>query len=158
MPKPKRVPRQAVDLGTPEAIRKRLERLGAPLPGWPLPDTTAAESLLGVLLWRGALGADYDDARRLHSAGVSFCGWWVRAHPKTFTQGTLGRLQAGSLTEVDAEGAEAALGAVKALLPRVHYDAVVNAAVYQRIPRWVEDLRAGLRAVDAWQMGARRAA
>ena len=146
--------RPEVDLGTPELRLKRLQALGTPRQNWPVPDLAAAESALGVLLWQGFLHEDYQQAKRMHDAGVTFCGWWVLTYPKTFTQGTLGRFQPGGSAEVDRETAEANLKSASAFLAkeRAVLDAVINTAVYQRINvRHMEKLRAGLCRLMEWR-------
>jgi hypothetical protein len=154
-----RLNRPLVDLGTPELRAKRKAALGAQRPGWPAPDESAAENALGVLLWQGFLHAQYDQAKRMHDAGVAFCGWWVLVYPKTFTQGTLGRLQPGGSTDVDVDTAEAMLKAAGAMLGKERgvLDAVVNTCVYQRINiRQMEKLRAGLCRLVEWRRAERR--
>jgi len=149
-----------VDLGTPELQMKRLAARGHQRPGWPAPDPAACENALGVLLWHGLLHADYAQAKRMHDAGVMFAGWWVVAHPGTFTQGTLGRLQPGGATAVDTAAAEANVKAAGAYLAkdRAQLDAVINTCVYQRIsPRSMEKLRGGLCRLMAWRKGRGRA-
>lgn len=145
----------AIDLGTDELRARRLKALGAQRPGWPQPDLSSSESALGILLWQGFLHGTYDQARKMHNAGVQFASWWVLVHPKTFTQGTLGRFVAGSSTEVDAGVAENHLRASSAFLSkdRAILDAVINAAVYQRINlRQMEKLRTGLcRLIEYWR-------
>lgn len=156
-------PRQSrplVDLGTPEAIRRRLDSLAGHrrTPGWPEPDLTHAEAAIGRLLWNGYLGADYQQARRRYEAGVSFMGWWVVVHPMTFSATTLGRLQPGGGTAPDTTEAELRLRLVKATLARRGWDAVVNACVYQRHAA-IDALVAGLDALIGLEreVGVRRA-
>ena len=150
--------RPKYDLGTPELIRKRLMALGPRREGWPDPDAAAAESALGVLLWQGQLHDRYDQAKRLHDAGVSFAGWWTLVHPKSHAQGTLGQFQPkGSTEEVDTGEAEAMLRsaseALKAIGPRVLH-AVINVAVYQAMENRARDkLRAGLNRLADWLRG-----
>jgi hypothetical protein len=151
--------RPSVDLGTPELQMKRLRLLGAPRPHWPAPDAAATENALGVLLWQGILHSEYEHAKRMHDAGVMFCGWWVLVYPKTFTQGTLGRFQPGGSSLVDVETAESNLKSASAFLgkERAVLDAVINTCVYQRINlRQMEKLRAGLCRLMEWQRRARR--
>jgi hypothetical protein len=141
---------------------KRLAALyvsGTPRPHWPTPDPTAAESALGVLLWQGFLDGDYLKAKRMHDAGVMFAGWWVLVHPKTFTQGTLGRFQPGQSGDADVEAAETNLKAVSATLAfdRAVLDAVINTAVYQRINlRQMDKLRTGLQRLVEWRQQKNR--
>jgi hypothetical protein len=115
---------------------------------------------LGVLLWQGFLHDEYVKAKRMHDAGVTFAGWWVLVHPKTFMQGTLGRFQPGGSSDADLELAEKNLKATSALLARDRavLDAVINAAVYQRINlRQMEKLRAGLCRLVEWKRAQSRA-
>jgi len=147
-----------VDLGTPELQAKRRATLGAASAatraGWPSPDLAAAENLLGVLLWQGFLHARYDQAKRMHDAGVMFAGWWVLVHPKTFAQGTLGRFLPGGSSVVDLEDAEANLRDASAYIgkDRQVLDAVINACVYQRADfRRMEKLRTGLCMLMEWK-------
>jgi hypothetical protein len=149
--------RPDVDLGTPELQMKRLAALqseGPRRPNWPKIDTNAAESALGVLLWQGFLHDEYTKAKRMHDAGITFAGWWVLVHPKTFMQGTLGRFQPGGSSNADHEEAEANLKAASSFLARDRavLDAVVNTAVYQRINlRQMEKLRTGLCRLMEWK-------
>ncbi len=148
-----------LDLGTPELRKKRLAAVGAPRPNWPPPDPAAAENTLGRLLWHGYLHGDYEQAKRMHDAGVAFCGWWVLVYPKTFALGTLGRFAAGGSTVVDVEAAEANLKAACAYIgkERAVLDAVINACVYQRVNlRHMEKLRAGLCRLIEWRERGRR--
>jgi len=150
--------RPRIDLGTPELQLKRLAAVGPSRPGWPAPDIAAAESALGVLLWQGFLHGDYAQAKRMHDAGVTFCGWWVLVHPKTFTQGTLGRFQPGGSTVIDAETAEANLKAACTFLARdrAQLDAVINTCVYQRMNlKRIDRLRGGLCRLLEWLKRAR---
>ncbi len=152
--------RPDVDLCTPELRAKRQAALGAPRPNWPAPDPNASESTLDILLWQGFLHGEYEQDKGMHDAGVSFCGWWVLVHPKTFTQGTLGRFAAGGSTVVDAEAAEANLKSTSAYLgnDRAVLYAVINTAVYQRVNlRQMEKLRTGLCRLIAWQKQGKRA-
>lgn len=146
------------DLGTPELIARRAAALGPQREGWPMPDQSAAESALGILMWQGQLDAKYERAKRLHDAGVTFAGWWVLVHPKTHAQGTLGQFQPkGSTEEIDTGEAEACLRAasehLKKLGPRVlHY--VIDTAVYQSMEnRGRDKLRSGLGALIQWLRG-----
>ncbi len=151
--------RPEVDLGTPELRMKRLAALGAPRPNWPAPDPNAAENVLGILLWQGFLHGTYEQSKRMHDAGVAFCGWWVLVHPKTYTQGTLGRFAAGGSTVVDAEAAEANLKSASAYIgkERAVLDAVINTCVYQRVNlRNTEKLRTGLCRLVEWRKQGRR--
>ena len=138
---------------------KRLAALGAPRPNWPAPDPNAAENVLGILLWQGFLHGTYEQSKRMHDAGVAFCGWWVLVHPKTYTQGTLGRFAAGGSTVVDAEAAEANLKSASAYIgkERAVLDAVINTCVYQRVNlRNTEKLRTGLCRLVEWRKQGRR--
>ena len=151
--------RPKVDLGTPELRATRLKALGRPRAGWPTPEPGAAESALGRLLWQGFLHGEYEQAKRMHDAGVTFCGWWVLVYPKTFTQGTLGRFQPGGSTLVDSDTAEANLKSASAFLAKERsvLDAVINTAVYQRVnTRELEKLRTGLCRLMEWQRRGRR--
>ena len=141
-----RTHRSETDHGTPELRAKRLTALGPRRENWPEPDITDASSVLGVLLWRGLLHADYAQAKRMHDAGVRFAGWWMLVYPNTL-QGTLGRFVAGNSSEVDTESAERNLRASEAVLARNRQvmDVVINAVVYQRIEdRGLDKLRLGL--------------
>ncbi len=116
--------------------------------------------MLGVLLWQGYLHGDYTQAKRMHDAGIMFAGWWVLVHPKTFTQGTLGRFMPGASTAVDTEAAEANLKSASAYLAkeRAVLDAVIIAAVYQRLNlRHMEKLRTGLCRLMEWKRAQWRA-
>lgn len=148
--------REAADFGTPELIKKRLAALGPPRPNWPEPDMTSAESALGVLLWQGYLHPDYETGRRMYEAGVTFAGNWILVYPKTSPQGTLGRLQAGSVAVgVDVDRAKVALRASEAVMARERQvlDAVINCCVYQRVNmRTLDKLRLGLQ----WLVAAER--
>jgi len=151
--------RPKVDVGTPELQLKRQTALGPARPNWPTPDVAAAESALGVLMWQGFLHSEYPQAKRMHDAGVTFCGWWVLVHPKTFTQGTLGRFQPGGSTIVDTETAEANLKAACTFLARdrAALDAVINTCVYQRINiKQIDRLRTGLCNLLAWLKQTRK--
>ena len=152
--------RPHVDLGTPELQLKRLTALGRPRPNWPIPEMNAAESALGILLWQGFLHGEYHIAKRMHDAGVMFCGWWLLVYPKTFTQGTLGRFQPGGTSLIDDETAEANLKSASAYLgkDRPQLDAVINTAVYQRVNlRQMEKLRSGLCRLMEWKKLQHRA-
>jgi len=154
-----KIKRPDIDLGTPELRLKRLRALGAPRPNWPTPDANAAESALGTLLWQGFLHSEYEQAKRMHDAGVMFCGWWVLVYPKTFTQGTLGRFQPGGSTTVDVETAEANLKSASAFIgkERAVLDAVINTCVYQRFnPHGIEKLRTGLCRLMEWKKKGKR--
>lgn len=149
-----KIDRPQVDLGTPELQRRRAALLGAPRLNWPAPDSSAVENALGVLLWQGVLHEDYNQAKKMHDAGVMFAGWWVLVYPKTFTQGTLGRLQPGGSTEVDVEEAVVNLRSAQAYLAKERrvLDAVINAAVFQRINlREMQKLRTGLCRLVEWK-------
>lgn len=155
--------RPRYDTGTPELLRKRLEALGPQRSGWPVPDTAFAESPIGCLLFQGLLHPEYDRAKRMYDAGVTFAGWWTLVHPKTHAQGTLGQFapKEGSGAEIDTTEAEANLSAASALLKRERqvFDAVVNTCVYQRYDgRALGKLRTGLGWLMEWQREARRAA
>ena len=156
-----KIKRPDVDLGTPELQMKRSAVLGCapPRAGWPAPDPAAAENALGVLLWQGFLHSEYLQAKRMHDAGVMFAGWWVLVHPKTFTQGTLGRFQPGGSSGVDTDDAEHNLKSASAFLAkdRVVLDVVIDACVYQRINlRQLEKLRAGLCRLVEWKRARNR--
>ena len=141
------------DHGTPELRARRLAALGPRRKGWPEPDPAAAESALGVLLWQGYLHPDWETAKRMHDAGVQFAGWWLLVHPNTL-QGTLGRFVAGGSAEVDTDTAERNLRASERLMARERQvlDAVINAAVYQRVSvRRLDKLRIGLQWLVASQ-------
>jgi hypothetical protein len=89
-----------------------------------------------------------------------FAGWWVLVYPKTFTQGTLGRLQPGGTTEVDVEQAKGNLRSAQAYLgkERQVLDAVINTAVFQRINlREMQKLRTGLCRLVEWKREQGRA-
>lgn len=149
-----------VDLGTPELQAKRMTALGASRPNWPRPNAADAESVLGVLLWQGFLHEGYEQAKRMHDAGLMFAGWWVLVHPKTFTQGTLGRFLPGGSSVVDVEQAEANLREASAYIgkDRAMLDNVINTCVYQRINlRQIEKLRAGLCMLMEWKRKKNRA-
>ena len=150
-----------VDYGTPEAIRRRVEAIGARRVGWPQPDLTNASTALGVLLWQGYLHERYDQAKRMHDAGVMFCGWWLLVYPKTFEHGTLAQLQPGMAGNVDTAEAEAHLTSTRAVLgkERAVLDEVINTCVYSRMNyRRLDKLRTGLCRLVEWQNAQRRAA
>ena len=149
-----RINRPQVDLGTPELRAKREARLARPRPNWPAPDPNATENALGLLLWQGFLHSDYNIAKRMHDAGVSFCGWWLLVHPTTFIKGSLAHISPGTLSEIDTAAAEASLKSAGAFLAkdRAVLDAVINTCVYQRINlRQLEKLRAGLCRLVEWR-------
>ena len=148
--------RPQVDLGTPELQLKRMAALGLGPPrlNWPVPDPTAAENTLGILLWQGFLHSEYLQAKRMHDAGVMFAGWWVLVHPKTFTQGTLGRFQPGGSSGADTEEAEMNLKSASTFIgkDRAVLDNVINTCVYQRVNlRQMEKLRTGLCMLVKWK-------
>ena len=154
--------RPKFDMGTPELVKKRLMALGPRRLGWPEPNPSDAESALGVLFWQGALGLDYDRAKRLHDAGVAFAGWWTLVHPKSHTQGTLGQFAPKTSSgEVDTAEAEANLRSASVCLKRERhvYDAVVNTCVYQQLNYGtVAKLKTGLGWLFEWQREQREAA
>lgn len=151
----------AADLGTPETRLKRLMALGSQRPNWPAPNPADASTALGILLWQGFLHGEYEQAKRMHDAGVTFASWWVAVHPKTFVQGTLGQFQPGGNVAVDSDEAETNLKAASSFIgkDRQVLDAVINTAVYQRCDlRRMEKLRTGLCRLIEWQREQRRAA
>lgn len=146
------------DLGTPELIAKRLRALGSRREGWPEPNAADAESALGVLMWQGQLHDRYNQAKRLHDAGVTFAGWWTLVHPKSHAQGTLGQfMPKGATEEVDTGEAEALLRAASEELKKVGQrvlHAVINVAVYQNMEnRGRDKLKAGLNKLADWLKG-----
>lgn len=146
--------RPAVDLGTPELRARRRARMPTQRPNWPEPDTNATENALGILLWQGILHSDYTAAKRMHDAGITFCGWWVLVHPATFLKGSLAHIVLGTLSDIDTAAAEARLKSAAMYLAkdRAVLDAVINTCVYQRINmRQIEKLRAGLCRLVEWQ-------
>lgn len=150
------------DLGTDELRKRRLEALGPQREGWPEADMTAAESALGCLLWQASLHERYDQAKRMHDAGVMFASWWILVYPKCHAQGTLGQFQPkGPSSDIDTTEAEANLRSASLYLgkERAVLDAVINTCVYQRINyKRLDKLRTGLCRLMEWAKVQRRAA
>lgn len=143
------------DTGTPELIKRRIAALGLQRKDWPMPDLTDAVSALGVLMWQGHLHNNYEQAKRMHDAGVAFAGWWTLVHPKTHAQGTLGQFQPkASSHAIETAEAEEMLAAASVILrkePRILH-AVINVAVYQNADhRKLDKLRDGLYRLMQWR-------
>jgi hypothetical protein len=142
------------DLGTPELRLKRIASLGPQRVKWPPPDQNAAESALGVFLWQGYLHSEYEQAKRMHDAGVTFASWWTLVHPKSHAQGTLGQFQPKGATEdVDTEEAEACLRAASAFLKKDNrvLHKVIDVCVYHNFEhRHLDKLRTGLCRLIEW--------
>jgi hypothetical protein len=160
-----RLNRPAIDLGTPELIRKRAEALGPQRPGWPTPDPNDASNTLGRLLWWGALHPQYDEARKMYEAGARFAWLWLVTYPKTNTIGTLARFVSQNPTEIDGadkDAAEIELRRTTSFIgkERQILDAVINTVIYGRIClRSIKKLRTGLcRLVEFQKDYQRRAA
>lgn len=153
--------RPVFDMGTPELRAKRLTALGPQRKDWPSPGRTDGSDLLSALMWQGYLHPEYDQAKRMHDAGVTFAGWWVLVNPKCHPTGTLGSLMPGGGAEVDAAEAEVYLKNATTMLKRERavYDAVVNFVVYGRFnPSCVDKLRSGLCQIMAMPKELKKAA
>ena len=160
------------DLGTPEAQRKRIELVGRAAP-------ELAEYPLGVLLARGLITRDQ------HDAGCHYAYLRGKALGNTTVFGmfralfpTGGGRALDEDTQVVVEARWRAAASTLLAAGRPAKDAVDNAALYLRLPRWLkpaledgagrqrprhgdrrerEDLLAGLRALAAhFRLGARR--
>lgn len=150
--------RPAIDLGTPELQARRQFAVGPRRKSpngewWPEPDVKDAEHALGVLLWRGELAPEYNLAKRMYDAGVTFAGWWRVCYPKASPTGTLGALMPGSTSTPDQEEARESLTLASKHLSksRAVLDAVINAVVYGDIqPRKYGHLRTGLCRLIEW--------
>lgn len=150
-----RLNRPAIDLGTPELRARRMMAIGPKRVGWPEPDPTDGERLLGLLLWRGYLAPDYEQSKRMYDAGIQFAGWWRVVHPKTTPTGTLGALQPGRGEEPDVQEARDNLTAASAYLlakSRKCYDVLVNAVIYDGMnAKNIEHLRTALCRLMEWR-------
>lgn len=165
---PKAQQRDRIDLGTPELRAKREAAIGPRRDKWPEPSISEGSYLLGALLWRGHLDAKYDQARKMHDAGIQFAGWWVLTHPKSFGTGTLSQFvpgQTSELTDAEAERIryEAEHNLANASMDlkkeRAVYDAIVNVCIYQRFqPANLDKLRVGLHRLIERQKEMQKAA
>ena len=132
------------DLGTPEAQRKRLELVGGEAP------PELAEYPLGVLLARRTI------ARDEHDAGCHYAYLRGKALGNTtvfgmfrllFPSGGGRALDGDAQATVEARWRAAAAALLAAGRPAK--DAVDNAAIYLRLPRWLKPTVGGGRAAPA---------
>lgn len=142
------------DLGTPEVVAKRVMALGKLPQGWPDLPTSLAEHPLGVLMWRGELGVDYESAKRLYDAGMKFGALWGRVFPRPHALSVMASMVpsdgGGEWSDTKLEQAEIWLRAVQAKLSsRQTYDAVLNCVVFRRVDfKRLGRVKVGLRQID----------